>query len=378
MQRITGVVVGDCVMDWIGAVNMDNRIPALDFVRSCAVGLVIMRHSFDRLLREVNIPMFIQYIMSLGWVGVHLFFTLSGFLIGGMIYKQIKKGNFSFKKFYLKRALRILPLAFGFLIIVYWAKLAFDKRTLLNFLFVTNYFGSEFADHYWSLNVEEHFYLIFPVLFFLLCKITSKAKHIIIILIAVVVFTWIFRLYTVVFFPFRHSLADWVYTVSHWQIDYFLLGVLGSIFRIEGLMKKTKWFSFWIIPLFYFILSIITISLYSQTPLGNQSHIIIACLAPFYALFSFVFLLGASVQPIKIMSFKIFKWISILSYSMYVWHLFIVEKISDFKITIPVGEEAIYSIAICIMVFIITMLFAIPSYWIIEKPFLMIRKKILG
>lgn len=357
---------------------METRIPALDFVRTCAVGLVIMRHTFDRLLREVNIPMFLQYIMSLGWIGVHLFFVLSGFLIGGMIYKQIKKGSFSFKQFYLRRALRILPLAFGFLIIVYWAKLAFDRRTFLNFFFITNYFGGEFADHYWSLNVEEHFYLIFPVLFFLLCKITSKVKHIIIILSAVIIFSWVFRLYTVVFFPFRHSLADWVYTVSHWQVDYFLLGVLSAVFRIENLMTKTRWFSFWLIPLFYVILSALTISLYSQSPLSNQDPIIIACLAPFYALFSFVFILGAIVQPIKFMSLKIFKWISILSYSMYVWHLFVIETIRGFKITIPAGREAIYSILICIMTFILTALFAIPSYWIIEKPFLVIRKRFVN
>lgn len=361
-----------------------SRIPALDGVRTIAVTLVIMRHCFDRPLKAIHdIPMIFQYIMSLGWVGVHLFFVLSGFLIGGGIYKTIRDGNFSFRRFYIKRFFRIIPVAFALLLILHKQYIGFNFGTISNFLFISNYTNTGWTAHYWSLNVEEHFYVIFPILFLILYRIFwGNLNRILIALLSIITVSWIFRYYIVVINPIRYLFASDPYTISHWQIDYFLLGVLGAILYINNLIPKNRLLSIllWMTPVFYLILAIITAQISPHTPLSNQNPVNIALLAPFYAILCFLTVILTATQKNLLTVFFSspgFKWISILSYSMYLWHLFIIEKVLV-KIPIPQLSSTIMSMVVFLIVYSLTILISIISYRLFEKPFLILRDKILS
>jgi peptidoglycan/LPS O-acetylase OafA/YrhL len=149
-----------------------SYIPTLDGWRAIAILAVMLCHGLDGSIYRFAEP--------LGFAGVLLFFAISGFLITSRMLEEFRiMGAISLRKFYIRRSFRILPPALFYLAVV----------TLLGFLgviplylgavmrallFVRNYTfidysnpGSWFTAHFWSLSVEEHFYLIWPSIFIL-------------------------------------------------------------------------------------------------------------------------------------------------------------------------------------------------------------------
>ncbi|PPU78366.1 acyltransferase [Xanthomonas cucurbitae] len=159
------------------------RYPALDLLRGIAIVWVMLFHSFV----VGGLGPDWAWLSRYGWMGVDLFFVLSGFLIGSQVLMPLARGQrLDFKDFYLRRAFRILP-AFAVVLIVYmaWPGLReapglapwwmFASFTLN--LFVD--YGQQAAfSHAWSLCVEEHFYLVFPLLATLLLRRPSAARFI--------------------------------------------------------------------------------------------------------------------------------------------------------------------------------------------------------
>lgn len=162
-----------------------GHIPGLDGLRGCAVLAVMFYHFLFRDSTRLctGWAAHLQTISSWGWCGVDLFFVLSGFLITGILLdaKGDDTGNY-FKSFYARRAVRIFPLYYGAVTFVAIAMLfprvshffGFDEiRGSLGWMFayLSNFYISfhnknDFGPigHFWSLAVEEHFYLVWPAL----------------------------------------------------------------------------------------------------------------------------------------------------------------------------------------------------------------------
>jgi peptidoglycan/LPS O-acetylase OafA/YrhL len=153
-----------------------NYIKHLDGLRALAVILVILFHSGIE-------------IFSGGYIGVDIFFVLSGYLITGIIIKKLKNNSFSFNEFYAKRIKRLIPpvtiVTIFSLIVGYYAMSPYQFFTLIDQAFystilLSNFYLSKNSDyfslstfenplmHTWSLSLEEQFYLIFPILFIIL------------------------------------------------------------------------------------------------------------------------------------------------------------------------------------------------------------------
>ena len=145
--------------------------PDIDGLRAIAIITVVLFHSFPK-------------IMSGGYVGVDVFFVISGFLISGIILKGLQAGNFSFRYFYNNRIKRILPAlivvvaatyVFGYFTLLPDEFSQLGKQTAASIGFIQNfilwkesgYFDTAAALkpllHLWSLSIEEQFYLIYPV-----------------------------------------------------------------------------------------------------------------------------------------------------------------------------------------------------------------------
>lgn len=159
-----------------------KHVPALDGVRGLAILGVLYCHllwsnpypSGSRLIR------FFAETRTAGWIGVDLFFVLSGFLITGILYDTLPSKHF-FRNFYARRVLRIFPLYYGFLLLLilitwirgeYWTRAIFGYLTYTENLplkgqFLTNAYWVN-INHFWSLAIEEQFYLVWPLLVFLL------------------------------------------------------------------------------------------------------------------------------------------------------------------------------------------------------------------
>jgi peptidoglycan/LPS O-acetylase OafA/YrhL len=165
-----------------------RRVPALDGLRALAIIGVLFCHVNNKwdfpAQGSVNEP--VSILFGWGWVGVHLFFVLSGYLITGILYDAKGETGY-FRNFYARRALRIMPLYFGYLLfallILPLALTALPPRAVafLQTPVVTRgdvvsllcYFANfqiAFTNRYlgifhpfWSLAVEEHFYLLWPL-----------------------------------------------------------------------------------------------------------------------------------------------------------------------------------------------------------------------
>ncbi len=159
-----------------------KHLPALDGVRGLAILLVLVSHLMlfnDRTGSRLGDSL--AALRGLGWVGVDLFFVLSGFLITGILYDTLNDPHY-FGSFYMRRFLRIFPLYYGFLffmlILGHWMHFAWGGRQYVLLAYmqnttlwfpVTDFHPGAWADlgHFWSLAVEEQFYLFWPLMVFL-------------------------------------------------------------------------------------------------------------------------------------------------------------------------------------------------------------------
>jgi len=155
------------------------RLRELDFLRGIAIILVLIRHSSIT-----------QFLVNIGWIGVDLFFVLSGFLVSGLLFKEYKVyGELNIKRFLIRRGFKIYPLFYVAAIPYILIKISestFSLPLLLGDLFFLQNYVSNWGYLYaagWSLAVEEHFYLgIAGILFFgyktSLFKAATQAKDV--------------------------------------------------------------------------------------------------------------------------------------------------------------------------------------------------------
>src|SRR6266478_1738772 len=147
-----------------------HRSKELDCLRCLAVLLVLSRHMPvfpDNLTGALRVPAHLLY--EAGWAGVDLFFVLSGFLIAGLLFREHQQyRRIDFKQFIVRRGLKIYPAFYcliaatvGIAVLNRW-NLPW-KRIFAEVFFVQNYFTGLWS-HTWSLAIEEHFYLLLPLL----------------------------------------------------------------------------------------------------------------------------------------------------------------------------------------------------------------------
>jgi peptidoglycan/LPS O-acetylase OafA/YrhL len=153
-----------------------KRNQSLDVLRCIAILLVLGRH-VDRYWLWNRI----------GWIGVDLFFVLSGFLVSGLLFQEFKDtGSINVRRFILRRGLKIWPAFYVYIgvtailaaLIQADRSAPFPVRTFaITSLFLSNYFhnNARFFDHIWSLAIEEHFYLVLPLVLLVLA-ISGREK----------------------------------------------------------------------------------------------------------------------------------------------------------------------------------------------------------
>jgi peptidoglycan/LPS O-acetylase OafA/YrhL len=168
-----------------------SRVPGLDTLRAIAIVWVMLFHSY--LIGGLGEGF--GLLERSGWMGVDLFFVLSGYLIGSQVLRSLKvDGRLNFLAFYGRRATRILPPFFVVLalyaLLPAWRETPRMQPLWQFFTFTFNLLFDNSANyafsHVWSLCVEEHFYLLFPLLALLLTRRLAAWKFIT-VCIAVVV-----------------------------------------------------------------------------------------------------------------------------------------------------------------------------------------------
>ncbi|MBK8870123.1 MAG: acyltransferase [Elusimicrobia bacterium] len=243
--------------------SITQRLLSLDFLRGIAILLVLGRHI---IVIPSHLPfpimLFLKTWAKIGWVGVDLFFVLSGFLVSGLLFSEYKiTGRVNVFSFFTRRGIKIYPSFWVFLFISFLVTSAVSpsmwrggKHTIIELLFLQNYLPGQW-DHTWSLAVEEHFYLLLGLLIFLL----SRAKNRFINL------SWFIPITVVLCFSLLFArgiktcilsgLPDRLYMKTHFRIDGLFFGALMSYFyhfkfgSMERLVKKHHRY-LWVMVLF--------------------------------------------------------------------------------------------------------------------------------
>src|SRR5665213_2363630 len=153
------------------AIDDRHRLPGLDGLRALSILLVILLHTIQRRSVTHAVP-FVAYVFSNGGMGVLIFFVISGYLITTLLLREREKtGSISLKRFYIRRAFRIFPPLYTYIAFIAVlgaaSRLAgVNAREIITGLTLTrNYAHGVYLwafEHFWSLCIEEQFYLLWP------------------------------------------------------------------------------------------------------------------------------------------------------------------------------------------------------------------------
>jgi len=301
------------------------NMPELDFLRGVAILVVVLYHGFYWIIinyYDLSVFNGLGKIIILstagGWLGVHLFFVLSGFLITGILLDTKERPDY-FKRFYSRRALRILPAYLALLCIllilgaIQWPFLVISVFFLSN-LAVLFGLSVQYAP-LWTLAIEEQFYLFWPQAVRRLSK-----KALTILALSVVVLTTILRLIAVLSGQ-RQGLTIYTWFLT----DGFTMGSLMAIYLRSKYATRKKVLHMGLI-LVAVGLSIMAVG----APFGILTHKTtfgsIFQFVPWYFVFAGTILLFLIVGTSHLKRFVLWNWLryfGYISYGLYLIHFFI-------------------------------------------------------
>lgn len=325
----------------------------IDGLRAIAVCFVIAFHFFP-----TEVPR--------GYLGVDLFFVISGYVITAQLYVQLNDNRFSFRSFYARRIKRILPLAFFVILVVVLAGrlilLSPDFNRLSESAFAAATFwaniyywldGGYFsaADklkpllHMWSLSVEEQFYIFYPLVLWVTIGVLRMR------LVATVGVLAVLSVGSLATFLYLESIggsnpAFFLMPSRAWQ---FGLGALAALAVVGGAAFSVGWLA-------WSALAVLLASFFITTPIYFSE----LAVAGSTAIFLVVSIRLSSV--VRALSWPVFKWLGLRSFSLYLWHWPIVVYLNyAFVDSTPLSAKLV-GLVLCFGL-------AEMSYRFVETPF---------
>ena len=355
--------------------NKSKYLPSIDSLRALAVLAVIIYHV------DVN------YLPG-GFLGVDLFFVLSGYLISSLIIKEYRKtGSLNLYNFYIRRARRLLPAVYfmitvGLVVMVLFNEVLLRKSHLdaiFGYIYSSNwwyifhkldYFDSFGAQspfkHLWSLAIEEQFYMIFPLLFLLVnrkkkskdgtYKLNKNFLYVVLGLILVSLIAHILL--------FDINNISRIYFGTDTRAFSLLVGVVGAILypmeRLHAKVTPQQNMLYSVVSLVS-IATLITVMIYTSeynTWLYRGGFLLVAILG-------LIVIISSGKQHTlmsRLLSFKPVVFIGKISYSLYLWHFPVL------VLTTPVSEIGNPNIIFVVLRVILTFVLATASYVFVETP----------
>ena len=355
--------------------NKSKYLPSIDSLRALAVLAVIIYHV------DVN------YLPG-GFLGVDLFFVLSGYLISSLIIKEYRKtGSLNLYNFYIRRARRLLPAVYfmitvGLVVMVLFNEVLLRKSHLdaiFGYIYSSNwwyifhkldYFDSFGAQspfkHLWSLAIEEQFYMIFPLIFLLVngkkkskdgtYKLNKNFLYVVLGLILVSLIAHILL--------FDINNISRIYFGTDTRAFSLLVGVVGAILypmeRLHAKVTPQQNMLYSVVSLVS-IATLITVMIYTSeynTLLYRGGFLLVAILG-------LIVIISSGKQHTlmsRLLSFKPVVFIGKISYSLYLWHFPVL------VLTTPVSEIGNPNIFFVILRIVLTFAVAIVSYVFVETP----------
>ena len=355
-----------------------ERQPGLDLLRALAIIVVVIYHAA---LFGFKLP---GRVDRFGWIGVDLFFVLSGYLIGGQLLAPLARDQrINLGRFFARRALRIMPAYFAVLAIYFllpsWREYPEMSQPLWKFLLsiqnVALHGGTAFS-HAWSLAVEDQFYLCLPFILLFVNRWPRSA----IIIPCVIVFGGILLR---TFLAWQNPAADfgvsfrgfqaWIYYPTWTRLDPLVFGVaLAAIEKFrpqwwQRLMNCAPWL--WLPGL-----AAVAFGLY----LGEGDYLsVAACIwqFPLIALGMTALLICALSPrlPFHRVAIPGAAFIASIAYSAYLIQKLVIHFVAQFSTT---HDIALTSVPALVLVEICVYAAATALFFAVERPFLQLRHRI--
>lgn len=366
-----------------------GRLPALDGLRGVAILLVLWHNVSAGEYTGGIIARLINLVADTGWVGVQLFFVLSGFLITGILLDE-KDAPQQLRNFYVRRVLRIFPLYYVALAIVFillpimhatpgWLTLPPGLSQAWYWLYLNNWSSPYWGDapalgHFWSLAVEEQFYLLWPV-----CVIFLRRRNVLVICLMLLVGAPLFRLLLTVANPELASSA--AYRFSPARLDALAVGALTSlVVRDRNWLRTTLGlFPFAVYGSLVFLL-LFTLRNRNFSPVGEGAWFNQTAAA---LLFAGVLLRTVQLPPVTgknwrdLLAKNALRSIGKYSYAIYVVHLpvkFALSPLWRDHIILMKQFPGVNTTALSTVVFGVSYVVAFFSWHLLEWPCLQLRR----
>lgn len=330
--------------------------------------------------------------------GVDLFFVISGFVVSSSFFRSLRKMSEQLNAvqsrtrlvlaFYIRRAFRILPLAFVCMLffVIFYIALK-DTPNLRSYKYVpqsiwsilTLRYNFDFISHpeyeamgfFWTLVVEEHFYLLMPLM---MVALKSDRARLGWSIFGILVVQWFLRPYAALFAA-PETLHSFMTYASPLRFDEFFLGVVVALLRQERASKT--WapsliqkvfinFAIWVPLLCILFFSPFSTTKWALTPFP---FILLSCGALTY-LASFEVDVVLGIPGLR----KLLEYIGSRSYGLYLWHCPVIFMLSYFRPQMQFDWASPASLVI--MVLIMSLSMTEVTYQLVEKPFLSLGKKV--
>ncbi len=338
----------------------------LDGIRAIAALMVLFFHFF-RDITTGSLPLnILKELSNFGQTGVTMFFVLSGFLITRILLNTKATSGY-FKNFYVRRILRIMPLYFLFLVIWYLVVPLVTGTALANFNQEIYYFTylQNFArtfdwdttgpHHFWSLAVEEHFYLFWPMVIYFFSK-RSLTK----IIIGVILFALLLRAYML-----WEGYSVFIFTFT--RFDALAIGALLAILELKRIFRPESSHIFLKLGISILSLSIFLYAFFGEGNdlLQNLRYLLLSF--AYFAMVGFVLSLREGHFINRVLQTGFLSYTGKISYGLYVYHPLVLLIFSTYFST---GIILFDLLIICGLSYILAGL----SYRYFESRFLGLKK----
>ena len=371
--------------------TLRGHLPALDGVRGLAILMVLVGH-FTRGETPSAFVTTLSKVTAFGALGVDLFFILSGFLITGILCDMRKDSSY-FRNFYMRRTLRIFPLYYGVLFVTLIIVPIFVKNnpevdTLVQhqqwlWLYGANIFvaikGSfdslPYFSHFWSLAVEEHFYLVWPLVIYFTSRNRKTAKT---IAAAIVVGALALKVGIIVAGAGVNDVA--MYALTPFRLDSLCLGGLLAIIGrdVDGPEKIKKYAPR--VTLFAVVFIVLVTIAGKIFPEIHQVVVQLRKMAVTICLCApIIFSLTGPRFIQNLFKNKIMMLLGKYSYGIYVYHFIGMYALVHYR-TIDItakwiGSYPLAMLAQLVVGTVVTLVVSVVSYHLFEQHFLKLKEK---
>lgn len=339
-----------------------GQVPALNGLRALAIAMVLCAHVSG----THGFPSYrpLQAVFSNGGIGVDIFFVISGFLITILLFREFQKeASINLRSFYFRRSIRIFPAYFALLATVfviqylgYFTLTARDWTGALTYTINFLYPRPWVVGHAWSLSIEEHFYLVWPLLLSIV-----RPRFAIWVAAAMIVFPFIFRTTILTLAPslLKAGVEDWTFA----RIDGIATGCLLAC--VASNARGRQWLNSAAKSRTLCCLAIIVPIAFMILHSGKLDFVMALSINPFcIALLVWACVTSSRGPLAAVLNHPIMQVIGIGSYSIYLWQqLFLQPHNSHWLTSFPQN-------------LIFVALAGLLSYFLIERPFLNFKKRL--